>query len=470
MDDALLQAIRKMPPFEELKDDQLDCIRLGEVIEVASGTTLLLQDGPAEFFYLNLEGEVRIFRRYDNQEILMAVNKPGMFMGEIPLLLDTPWHAIVRVSKPTRLFRMNRENFWRMLGTCSSVAREIFRTAANRLRNLEGYSQQRQKLVSLGTMAAGLAHELNNPAAAARRAAAQLHQTIGGVQSLMCQLGKVLKAEDWEHLLAAEQDATEHLNKAPQLDSLTRSDREEALTRWLDERGIPEGWRLASSFVNAGLDTDWLTAVAKKLAPESHAAALNWLDARLTLHSLLKLVDQSTGRVADLVKAIKSYTHMDESPMQEIDVHDGLESTLTMLGFKLKKVEVVRAFDRSAPRIMAYGSELNQVWTNLIDNAVDAVNGCGKICIGTSVEDNQLVVEIMDNGRGIPPEIQPRIFEPFFTTKGVGSGTGLGLLISDRIVANRHNGEIEFESKPGETRFKVRLPLVRTPGQPTKAH
>jgi signal transduction histidine kinase len=179
-------------------------------------------------------------------------------------------------------------------------------------------------------------------------------------------------------------------------------------------------------------------------------------------------VDQSTGRVADLVKAIKSYTHMDESPMQEIDVHEGLESTLTMLGFKLKKVEVVRVFDRSTPRIMAYGSELNQVWTNLIDNAIDAVNGCGKICIGTSVEDNQLVVEIMDNGRGIPPEIQSRIFEPFFTTKGVGSGTGLGLLISDRIVANRHNGEIEFESKPGETRFKVRLPLTRAPAPSTK--
>lgn len=460
MDATLLQTIRQMAPFAGLKDDQLDCIQCGEIIEVQPGATLVEQNAPAEFFFLNLEGEIRISRRYDKQEVLLAVNKPGMFMGEIPLLLDAPWHAIVRVSKPTRLFRLNQESFWRMLSTCPSVAKEIFRTAANRLRNLEGYSHQRQKLVSLGTMAAGLAHELNNPAAAARRAAAQLYQTIGAVQSLICQLGKVLKPDDWEHLLAAEQDATRRLNDASPLDSLARSDREEALTRWLDEHGIPEGWKLASSFVGAGLDNEWLGALTEKLAANSHACALNWLDARLSLQSLLKLVDQSTGRVAELVKAIKSYTHMDESPMQEVDVHEGIESTLTMLGYKLKNVQVIRAYARAAPRIMAYGSELNQVWTNLIDNAVDAVDGSGKICVGTFVEDNQLIVEIVDNGRGIPPEIQSRIFEPFFTTKGVGSGTGLGLIISNRIIADRHGGEIEFESKPGETRFKVRLPLV----------
>src|SRR5579862_6289981 len=463
MDPSLVQSIRQTPLFADLRDDQLDCIRGGEIIEVLPGTILVEANAPAEFFFVNLDCEIRISKRYDDQEVLLAVNKPGMFMGEIPLLLDAPWHAIVRVSKPTRLFRLNQENFWRMLSTCHSVAKELFRTAANRLRNLEGYSSQRQKLVSLGTMAAGLAHELNNPAAAARRAAAQLDQTISSVQSLICQLGKVLKVDDWEHLLAAEQDATLRLNKMAPLDSLARSDREEVLTRWLDQQNILEGWKLASTFVNAGLDADWLAAVTEKLSPKSHAAALNWLDARLNLHSLLKLVDQSTTRVADLVKAIKSYTHMDESPMQEIDVHEGLESTLTMLGYKLKNLEVVRAFDRSVPRITAYGGELNQVWTNLIDNAIDAAGGSGKICVATFVEDNQLVVEITDNGRGIPPEIQARIFEPFFTTKGVGSGTGLGLLISHRIVADRHGGEIEFESKPGETRFKVRLPLNRDP-------
>jgi signal transduction histidine kinase len=249
---------------------------------------------------------------------------------------------------------------------------------------------------------------------------------------------------------------------------LARSDREEALTRWLDANGVAEGWRLSPNFVTAGLDAAWLGALTGKLSAGSHATALNWLEARLNVKLLLKLVDQSTRRVSELVKAVKSYTYMDQSPMQELDVHEGLESTLTMLGHKLKNVTLVRAYDRSAPRILAHGGELNQVWTNLIDNAIDAVKGAGKICVGTFVEGNQLVVEIVDDGGGIPPEIQHRIFEPFFTTKSVGSGTGLGLIISNRIVGDRHGGEIEFESRPGETRFKVRLPIKREPASVPK--
>jgi signal transduction histidine kinase len=211
--------------------------------------------------------------------------------------------------------------------------------------------------------------------------------------------------------------------------------------------------------VGADLDSGWLEEFAATLPAESHAGALEWLEARLNLKSLLLQVEQSTGRITELVKAIRSYSYMDQSPMQEIDIHEGIESTLTMLGHKLKDVKVIRAFDRSVPRIMAYGSELNQVWTNLIDNAVHAVNGAGEVCIGTSLEEDQLVVEIVDNGSGIPANVQPHLFEPFFTTKPIGTGTGLGLVISNRIVGDRHGGEIEFESRPGETRFKVRLPI-----------
>jgi signal transduction histidine kinase len=207
------------------------------------------------------------------------------------------------------------------------------------------------------------------------------------------------------------------------------------------------------------VDVPWLEQLLAKLPPASHTDALGWLEARLNLRLLINQVEQSTGRISELVKAVKSYSHMDQSPMQEIDIHEGIESTLTMLGHKLKNVTVVRAFDRTVPRLMAYGGELNQVWTNLIDNAIDAIKGAGKICVGTSQEDNQLVVEIVDYGSGIPPEVQAHLFEPFYTTKPIGSGTGLGLIISNRIVADRHGGEIEFESKPGETRFKVRLPI-----------
>ncbi len=397
----------------------------------------------------------------------MGVIKWGEYTGEITLLLDIAWMATARVGKPAKLFRLGQEDFWHMMVTCRSVARKIFYSAANKVRNLEGYSLQREKLASLGTMAAGLAHKLNNPAAAARRAAAHLQETTDKIQTLLCQLTRTLEHEHMWHLVTASQDALERAKQAPALDHLERSDRAEAIAIWLETHGVASAWEIAPVFVNADVDIAWLDEFVGKLPPANHAEALGWLEARLSLKSLISQVEQSAGRISELVKAVKSYSYMDQSPMQEVDIHDGLESTLTMLGHKLKNVTLIRAYDRSAPRIMAYGSELNQVWTNLIDNAIYAVNGTGKICIGTCVEDNQLVVEIVDNGPGIPQEVQPHLFEPFFTTKPVGTGTGLGLIISNRIVADRHGGEIEFESKPGETRFKVRLHLAH-PAKPVK--
>jgi signal transduction histidine kinase len=456
-----LQQVRSIPLFAGLTDTNLGCLEPGEVIEMPAGTVLAAEGEQTGFFYVLIEGEVRITHQYDRQSILMAVGKAGNYLGELMLLLDIPWLSTARLVKPTRLFRLNEEGFWRMLASCQSIAREIFRAAANRLRNFEGYSQQREKLVSLGTMAAGLAHELNNPAAAARRAAAHLQQTADKIQFLLCQLSAGLEHEHWQCLMDASLEASEKLAQAPVLDHLSRSDQAETMAHWLDAHGVGAAWDLAPTFVNAGLDVAWLDKLTAKLPPASQADALGWLEARLNLKSLVGQVEQSTGRIAELVKAVKSYSYMDQSPMQEVDVHEGIESTLTMLGHKLKSVTLVRAFDRSVPRIMAYGSELNQVWTNLIDNAIDAVKGTGKICVGTSLEDNQVVVEIVDNGPGIPVEVQSHMFEPFFTTKGVGAGTGLGLIISNRIVGDRHGGEIEFESRPGETRFKVRLPLNR---------
>lgn len=458
-----LQQVRSTPLFAGLTDAHLSCLEDGEVISATAGSVLASEGERTGLFHVLLEGEARITRTYDRQSILMGVTKPGNYTGEVMLLLDIPWLATVRVTKPARLFRLNEAGFWRMLNGCQMVAREIFRSAANRMRNMEGYSQQREKLASLGTMAAGLAHELNNPAAAARRAAAHLQQTTDKLQALLCQLSKALEHDHWQHLLAAAQDASNRLANAPALDHLARSDRAEAIANWLDERGVASAWDLAPTFVHTGLDLTWLTELTSKLPPESHADALGWLEARLNLKSLVSQIEQSTGRIAELVKAVKSYSYMDQAPMQEVDIHEGIESTLTMLGHKLKNVTLVRAFDHSVPPIMAYGSELNQVWTNLIDNAIDAVNGTGKICVGTCLEDNQLVVEIVDDGAGIPLDVQARMFEPFFTTKSIGSGTGLGLIISNRIVGDRHGGEIEFESRPGETRFKVRLPVNRIP-------
>jgi len=459
MNAAELQEVRSTPLFSKVTDEQLSCLDGGEMVEAGVGTVLATEGEKTGLFHLLLQGEVRASRVYDRQSILMGINKPGSVLGETMLLLDIPWIATLHVIKPARCLQLREADFWRMLTTCQTVAREIFRTASNRMRNIEGYSQQREKLISLGTMAAGLAHELNNPAAAASRSAAQLQETADLLQRFLCRLGKCLEPAHWQHLLGASQEALE--GKAVELDHLARSDGAETVATWLNAHGVDAAWDVAPTFVNLGLEVSWLEEVIGTMPSSCQADALGWLEARLRLKSLVSAVEQSSGRIVELVKAVKSYTFMDQSPRQEVDIHEGIESTLTMLGHKLKNVTVIRSFDRSVPRIMAYGSELNQVWTNLIDNAIAATNGSGKICVSTSLEHDQLVVEIVDNGPGIPPAVQARMFEPFFTTKSVGTGTGLGLVISNRIIGNRHGGEIEFESRPGETRFKVRLPVNR---------
>jgi signal transduction histidine kinase len=315
-------------------------------------------------------------------------------------------------------------------------------------------------MAALGKFSAGLAHELNNPAAAASRAANTLRGLLPTLQTetmRLCALGLPSEAIDCLVDYQAELLSRAAADK-PVLTPIERGDREDEIASWLDEQNVENSWDIAPTFVEAGLSLPEVIEMGEKLPSESLPAVFAWFNQVLTAGTLLDTVDQSSHRISDLVKAIKEYTYMDQAPRQEIDVHQGLENTLRVMNHKLKKVRVIRQFDPTLPRIMAHGSELNQVWTNLIDNAVDAMKGEGEIKVITRCEDDFAMVEITDNGPGIPSDVLPHIFEPFFTTKDVGLGTGLGLDTVYRII-KAHNGTIEVQSKAGHTRFIVRIPV-----------
>ena len=448
-----------VPLFSQLDDSQRACLSTGTEVHFARGEIVLREGDQSNFFYVMLEGELRVTKFFGEQEIFLATGAPGRFFGEIQILLDVPHSVLVRVVANSRLFRLPRAAFWDLLRTSPAVAREIMRTLATRLRNMEGYTQEREKLIQLGAMAAGLAHELNNPATAARRAAADLRQSVEKVQDYACELNETLSAEQWQQLVATSQEAVDCATSQPKLNSFEQSDREEVIERWLDSHKVADAWDLAPALVNARVDEATLQTVKRTVPAQDLENAIQWLAANLTTHDLLKSISHSTERVSELVGAVKSYSFMDQAPWQEIDVHEGIENTLIILGHKLRNVTVTRDFDRTLPRLGAYGGELNQVWTNLIDNAIYAVGRTGRIEIRTRRDGEFFLVEIADNGSGIPPAVQPHIFTvPFFTTKG-GSGTGLGLVITYRIVAERHHGKIDFSTGPDGTQFNVRLPF-----------
>jgi signal transduction histidine kinase len=322
-------------------------------------------------------------------------------------------------------------------------------------------SQQREKLAALGTMAAGLSHEMNNPMAAVRRATGELEQVFQELPALVLQLSQQqLTQEQVKYLAALLLDVVERQQKASQLAPLAQCDREDELIDWLDDNNVSNGWKLAPTLVSVGLNAENLDKITQQVPTKSLGNILTWLEASLSGLGLLTELDNSSARVYELVKALQDYSYMDQAPLQEVNVHDGLESTLKMMHYKLKDDVIVTREYSDLPRISAYGSELNQVWTNLIDNAIDAIGGKGQISVRTKCEPQQVLIEISDNGTGIPPEIQSRIFEPFFTTKGVGEGKGLGLDTVYRTVVGKHKGDVRFTSCPGKTCFQVRLPIV----------
>jgi signal transduction histidine kinase len=457
--DGAFATIFDIPLFAQLDAAQRERLSTGTEIRLEAGETLIRSGDPANFFYVMLEGELRVTKYYGDQEIFFGEVIPGEFFTEIEILLEIPHSVIIRAVADSRLFRLPRAGFWDLLRCSSVVATEIMRTLATRVRNVESYSQEREKLAQLGAMAAGLAHELNNPATAARRAAIALRQNVESVQDYGCELNQTLSVEQWHQLVATSKEAVHCTETQPKLNPLEQSDREEAIECWLDTQSIADAWDLAPVLVSARIDQEVLDILKRTVPAQDLENAIRWLVAEVTTRDLLKSITHSTERISELVQAVKSYSFMDQAPWQEIDVHEGIENTLIILGHKLKNATVTRDFDRALPRLCAYGGELNQVWTNLIDNAIYAVGGTGRIDIRTRRDGEFFLAEIADNGSGIPPEAQPHIFlVPFFTTKG-GSGTGLGLVICHRIVTERHRGKIEFSTGPGGTRFSVRLPF-----------
>ena len=463
--EPLKEALRKIEIFADLTEEQLDWFASNsEDLHPSSGEILTHEGDPANVLIVILEGELR-GRRESAGGPPMFTASAGQVTGMLPFSRLTVFPLAIMAFGPTRIARLHKDHFPEMMQRIPQLTPRLVGVLADRIRNQSQAQLQRDKLTALGKLSAGLAHELNNPASAARRAAEGLRQCTRDLRAANAKLDEVALTPSQRSLIADFEDQViGKLASAPPLDSLAQSDCEEEMTTWLEQRGIPNASRLASGLIEANVDTAALGKLISNFDAAVLPNALARIVAAVSAEKLTSEIESATGRISELVRAIKEYSYMDQMPEQEIDIHQGLDSTLTMLKFGLKKgIKVIRDYDKSLPKICAHGSELNQVWTNLIDNAIDAMGGKGELRIRTSQELDMVLVEIIDNGPGIPDSVRPHIFEPFFTTKGVGSGTGLGLDTAYRIVHGQHGG-ITFDSKPGETRFQVRLPLRQPKG------
>ena len=457
-----IEFLQRLPLFADLPEADLRALyQRAEPMTLPAGEWLMREGEMGDALYVVLEGGIEISKRSGEQEVTLAVRGPGEVIGEMALLDQTPRSASGRIVQDVSLLKISKEAFRQVLAASPTAALALLNTVNTRLRSTEAMLRQSEKMAALGTLAAGLAHELNNPAAAVQRSSSQLRDAFGAWQRLTSQLDTLsVDPPQVEAIHTLREEVVRRAAAPASLDPLIQSDLESALQDWLESRGVDQAWDLAPTLITYGLDKSALARLAGNLSRDHLSVVIRWLAASCSLFTLMDEVRMGAERLSEIVKAVKAYAYLDQAPIQEVDVHEGLENTLVILRHKLKSgVNVVRDYASDLPRIEAYASELNQVWTNLIDNAVDAMQGQGQLTLRTYRRDDRIVVEIGDDGPGIPPEIQLRIFDPFFTTKPPGSGTGLGLHIVYHSVVDQHRGQIHLASQPGATTFQIVLPI-----------
>ena len=456
--------LRRVEGFELLTEERLRQLAArGREVQYEKGDFVFRQGEIAETVYILFDGDLETYVTTDGRDVLTtAHHREHTLIGVVSALTGEPFLATTRALAPSRVGAIAAADFRQATRQETRFEQSVLQLFGPVYARMEAELRQREKLAALGVLAAGLAHELNNPASAARRTASELGARVRELQEGVLRLGELgAGPEELRAFAALALEARDGVRPLSALSALEASDREQEVVDRLEQLGVANAWELASTLVTSGLDEAWLDRVAAAAGEGRLEPALAWIGSGLAAGTLVGELDDATERIAELVQAVKEYSYMDRAPEQDIDVHEGIERTLTILGHKLKQgtVAVERDYDPAVPRITAYASELNQVWTNLLDNAIGAVAGDGTITVRTRPREDSVIVEVVDDGPGVPEEIQSRVFEPFFTTKEVGEGTGLGLEIAYRIVTDHHRGEIRLESRPGETRFIVRLPV-----------
>jgi signal transduction histidine kinase len=463
---ARIEALRRVGVFTDLPEEQLRWFAENATERSFMAGEIIFKSGArAEWMIVYLEGEAHVVddeNRLDDFVFIIRAGDPlTEVTGMLPYSRMTEFTYDIRAVSPTRVLLFPTSLFPSMLERMPLLAQRLVGVMSDRIRETTKMDVQQDKLMALGKLSAGLAHELNNPASAASRAADELLDALNVLRAADLRLCRHdLTAEQLAFITVFEQKAIARQEAASPLGALEQSDREDALTSWLESQDVREGWRVAPHLVEAGIDKESLALVLSRVGREALGDVLSRVAAQLRTGRLVEDIKAGTTRISELVTAIKEYSYMDQASRQEVDLHKGIENTLLILKHKLKEknITVVKEYAEDLPRITAFGSELNQVWTNLIVNAIEAMPEGGRLKVRTKLEPMGVMVEVRDNGPGIPSEVQGRIFEPFFTTKPIGEGTGLGLDTSMRVV-RKHHGNIRFETKPGDTCFQVRLPL-----------